>query len=994
MTVINFAKGGVIKFSKGDTSASNVMLRPTDLGYVRTGVVDVARIPFIPLGLKFAENLFYTSDVLRTVIRSIVWETFRNGIYIESAFQYKCMKCGTLYNEPIESCNVCGSREFRSPSQKQHERLEKWIKKANINEQTLIEILQDIDFDLNIFDNAYVIVRKEYYFDDDGKIVGAKPIEILRGDVHNIRLVISNDGRFGYTPDGNQLIMFCPNHRDKHNAISIDEYEKLNGSVRCPVCGKEMLLAYAEYGKHSRKIYLGPGEILHVKKFTHGIGYGYPMPLTLAMKLLILMKMDYYVLMSYHIQRPPKGILIMRANREAVAKAWQFLEEMNRVNPWSIAPLVIEGTEKLGSKRVAEWIDLSLKVDETTMMNYRDELRRSVGASYGVSPIFQGDMSTGGGLSVLPDTPIVIRRNKKWIDIIPIASLHKGGKRRIYKAGLSNIEVLSRNGWTEIISVIRQRKEKVGYRVITGDGFVEISEDHSIYLEDGREVKGSELKIGDKIMMIDMDRIERRGESESVFSEDFAYALGLFLAEGSAVKHESNGNVKYEVVIYNDDIEILERANRGIDAFFGVKGKINVYKGISSRTNRLIYANVDIYNWFRKYCYAVWKYVMGKETKVIYEKKVPIQILNADEKVKWAFINGYMDGDGYIADDGKEISFKGVYKTLIAGIKWLFNEFGYDTTVGFIKKASENRKNQIRVRIKKANKRIHAENEVKGMVEFVKYTDWYDISTVDGSFVGGVGLIVLHNSNQGLQITVTNRAVEQEQKIFNDKVLPWIVRQLGITDWVVKLKPHEEKDLKAQLEREMIRIQKAQQLVQLGYKVKLKDTPDGIDFEVEELDINVEFMLRLKEWLKENNIEMSDKDVVELIKLVQMLGGIAQVKMLLKDAIQKQQMQQVGQMLGMDVGAIQNTEVEPKERENEDVESGENRLNQLLSEIFGGSSSEKERFEGEPEGSGGRLFGQNRNLYEGQPEMNRENMSGMEGLKINRKERFEGQEEK
>lgn len=652
---IEFAKSGSVSFSKSMVDElGRVMMRPTDLGYVKTGVVDIARIPFIPLGLKFAENLFYSSDTLRTVIRSIVWETFRNGLYIEPKFQFKCKKCGATYDEPVGHCDVCGNRDFREPSRKERERVEKWVEKANINEQSLIEVLQDIDFDLNIFDNAYVVVRKKYFYDDDGKIIGAEPIEVIRGDVHNIRIVMSGDGRYGYTPDGDSLVMFCPEHRDRMHMISPKEYAEKNGVIKCPICGRQMLLAYAEYNKHSRKMFLGPGEVLHVKKFTHGIGYGYPMPLTLAMKILILMKMDYYVLMSYHIQRPPKGILILRANRDAVAKAWQFLEEATRTNPWRIVPLVIEGTERVGARRVAEWIDMSLKIDETTLMSYRDELRRSIGAAYGVMPLFQGDMSVGAGLA-----------------------------------------------------------------------------------------------------------------------------------------------------------------------------------------------------------------------------------------------------------------------------------------------------------------------------------------------------------NQGLQITVTNRAVEQEQRIFNDKVIPWIMKQLGVSDWAVRLKPHEEKDLTAQLQRELMRIQKAQQLIQLGYKVSLKEGPDGIDFEVEGLDINVEFMIRLKQWLEENGMKMTDKEVIELIQLANMLGGVAQVKAYLKDVLQKQQMAQISQMLGglgSGIAGVQTggeqASVGAQPQGGEGGEKG-GKLSQLLDELFSSATKPKEqRFEGEPERANEKLYGKESLGYEGQPEMNRENMPGMEGQKINTKNRFEGQSEK
>jgi len=245
-------------------------------------------------------------------------------------------------------------------------------------------------------------------YNKEGRLIGAKPIELLSGDVKSISLLMSQDGRLGYDENGNMLFV-CPKHRDELIQVSESEFKK-KGYIKCPVCGREALQAFAQYGKvaggltgvssstSDSKYYLCRGEVLHVKKFTPGVGYGFPMPSTIAIKVLVLMKMDSYVLAGYSLGRPPKGLLILKGNRDSIAKSWEYIEEMSRRNPWTIAPLVIEGYEKYSGK-IAEWIDLSLKMDEPTLIQYRDELRRSIGVCYGVMPMFQGDMSIGGGLA-------------------------------------------------------------------------------------------------------------------------------------------------------------------------------------------------------------------------------------------------------------------------------------------------------------------------------------------------------------------------------------------------------------------------------------------------------------------------------------------------------------------------------------------------------------------------------------------------------------------
>jgi hypothetical protein len=70
-----------------------------------------------------------------------------------------------------------------------------------------------------------------------------------------------------------------------------------------------------------------------------------------------------------------------------------------------------------------------------------------------------------------------------------------------------------------------------------------------------------------------------------------------------------------------------------------------------------------------------------------------------------------------------------------------------------------------------------------------------------GDTSAGVGL-----ANEGLQIVVTNRAVEREQTLFNEKVLPWLIRQMGVSDWEYQLIPNEGRDVVARIQRETMRI--------------------------------------------------------------------------------------------------------------------------------------------------------------------------------------------
>lgn len=787
------------------------------------------RAPKTMIGMWEIEGIVRISDVLQVIFRALKDEIFRNGLTIEPRYKSKCTVCEREYDTDMVVCEACGG-VTKEPNEWEYQKLRRWIEEeVNSFGQNLIQVLQEVELDIEKFDNGFVYIGKRYYYDKKGRISAVEVKEISRASPYYMRKIYSRYG-MGRDENGNYLYV-CPQHREQVETF------KEEGVHRCKQCGKEMLPAHFVEVKRGINTYYAKGEIWHGMKYEPSVGYGMSRIYYIWPKVVALYRMDMFIKKMFELQRSPRGLLFLFGRRDSIRKAWKEMLMYTRQNPNMIYPIAIEDIEGGSGKEIAKYIDLSPDFRLMQFIETREEFRRVIGMAYGVSPMFQGDMSVGGGLSVLPDTPVVIRRNKKWIDIVPIASLHTAYMHKINRYGLGNIEVLTKDGWSKIKATIRQRKKKKGYRVVTGDSFVEISEDHSIFLENGKEVKGSELKKGDRILLYDGNEYQEIGGK--VFSDDFAYAVGLFLAEGSAFKSPSNhGGYRYTVEIYNDNVEYLERAKRGIDAMFGANGRIRRYKEKSGITNRLEYNNEEIYRWFKKNCYSEWKYAeygssCTKELHTILEKKVPIQILNADKETKEEFLKGYMDGDGYIATNGKETSFRGIHKTLVAGIKWLFNELGKESTVNFVRKAVESHKNQVRVRLIKS-KRKTPKNKIKELIEFEEHTDWYDISTENGNFVGGIGLVVLHNSNEGLQITITNRVVASGQALWNNDFFEFFMRQLGVKDWKIQLLPNEEKDMKAQIERETMRMDLASRVKQLGYDIEIIETDDGLDFTVGE----------------------------------------------------------------------------------------------------------------------------------------------------------------
>jgi hypothetical protein len=84
-----------------------------------------------------------------------------------------------------------------------------------------------------------------------------------------------------------------------------------------------------------------------------------------------------------------------------------------------------------------------------------------------------------------------------------------------------------------------------------------------------------------------------------------------------------------------------------------------------------------------------------------------------------------------------------------------------------------------------------------------------------GDLTGGGGL-----NNEGLQITVTNRAVASGQRIWNDGIFPELLKAFKITDWIMYLPPSEEEDQMAELERESLRIGNARQMYDMDFEIE------------------------------------------------------------------------------------------------------------------------------------------------------------------------------
>jgi hypothetical protein len=95
-------------------------------------------------------------------------------------------------------------------------------------------------------------------------------------------------------------------------------------------------------------------------------------------------------------------------------------------------------------------------------------------------------------------------------------------------------------------------------------------------------------------------------------------------------------------------------------------------------------------------------------------------------------------------------------------------------------------------------------------------------------------------NNEGLQVTVTNRAAQYGQNIYNNHFFPELLKAMGVQGFTLKLNPSEEQDEMAKLTRQNQSLFNGQIAIKLGLKAKYdKDTGEVIieDGDLEEQEV-------------------------------------------------------------------------------------------------------------------------------------------------------------
>jgi len=431
-----------------------------------------AKLPIFPFPLIMIYELADNIDALRIPIETLNREMFKNGFEIVERFKYKCSNCSKEFKyKPIEEkelkarsalesqgsisqeaqmesdttseaqagdklqCDTCGSNDLVRPIPEHRKVLEKLINTPiNGNNQTIEDVSRMLERDLEIADNAYMLLLKNYNLDDDTGDINWENTEIkecLRIDPPQVAMIADSDGRIGYDDKRNK-IWVCPRFEHRDRRLTTD---------RCDRCGAEGLKAICEVNSvysigipQPKRVVYGEGEIIwRAGKYRPALIYGYSPIYAVWSKAMSLSHMDEYIRKYFDKMRPPRGMLVIASrNYETFRKSWDLLEQKATEDPYMIHPLLVE-SDKSGNN-LAQWLDFTGSLKELEFIAVRKELRMIIGAIYGVLPLYYGEMPSGWSQEGLQVT--ITNRAVKW------------GQDILYKSFFKKIgEVLGVDDW-------------------------------------------------------------------------------------------------------------------------------------------------------------------------------------------------------------------------------------------------------------------------------------------------------------------------------------------------------------------------------------------------------------------------------------------------------------------------------------------------------------------------------------------------------------------
>lgn len=347
------------------------------------------------------------------------------------------------------------------------------------------------------------------------------------------------------------------------------------------------------------------------------------------------------------------------------------------------------------------------------------------------------------GDSVSKNTPVYIRVNGE-LQIIEMENLSnygnnkwitckEKGKEEKEFCELTGVETWTDGGWTKLERIIRHKlaSHKKMLRILTHTGMVDVTDDHSLLLEDGKEISPKDVEIGTKLLH---KTLTYDGKQEYI-SKEMAKIYGFFFGDGSCGIYDCPSGKKASWALNNSNMDILNKYMELCKKCYP-DFEWEICDTLKSSGVYKIYFKCNKYGEKSKFIETYRSQMYSDNKKII-----PSFILNGSEEIREAFWEGLYDADGDKDKNGyTRIDQKNQISA--AQICWLANSIGYKTSINIRK----DKENIYRITATKGLQRKCA-NAIKKIME-IEYNDYvYDLTTNNHHFAAGIGNMIVHNTD-------------------------------------------------------------------------------------------------------------------------------------------------------------------------------------------------------------------------------------------------------
>lgn len=327
-------------------------------------------------------GIVYAIAELRYAVYALRRETFRRGFVVAPAFIQKGEKTGTLYK--VKTTEEEAEEELIEPDEEQRTLLLEKMKSVNQFNQSLLEVFQELEDDVNITDDSWLIMPKEVVTMNGKAFLRVK--EVLRHDPASIEFSLNEDGVPGAS------IGATRENRNKIVHLKKDPNGYYQPELNKDADGNQILPIFAIARFKNGTLYLFKDEVVHFSKFSPSKLYGFSPVLTVLENALSVAGADHAFYKAFYKRDVPKG-MIFSAVSDPVAFQAQKKEAQEKLKndpdyiPWLATKALTTGVK-------TEWIPLGVDIIKTYDSGIIDKLRDRILMIWGVSTPTSSDTAT------------------------------------------------------------------------------------------------------------------------------------------------------------------------------------------------------------------------------------------------------------------------------------------------------------------------------------------------------------------------------------------------------------------------------------------------------------------------------------------------------------------------------------------------------------------------------------------------------------------------